>query len=79
MPSFDEAGYNYRLSDVQAGIMRAQLRRLPDLVAARDAAAQRYAAQLGDLEQLALPTALTDRTHPWQSYVLTLHLSLIHI
>lgn len=73
VPSFDEAGYNYRLSDVQAGIMRAQLRRLPDLVAARDAAAQRYAAQLGELEQLALPTALLDRTHPWQSYVLTLH------
>ncbi len=73
VPSFDEAGYNYRLSDVQAGIMRAQLRRLPDLVAARDAAAQRYAAQLGELEQLALPTALPDRTHPWQSYVLTLH------
>ncbi len=73
VPSFDEAGYNYRLSDVQAGIMRAQLRRLPDLVAARDAAAQRYAAQLGELEQLALPTALPDRTPPWLSYVLTLH------
>ena len=76
IPTFDEAGYNYRLSDVQAGIMRAQLRRLPDLVAARTAAAQRYAAALGDLEQLTLPVALDDRVHPWQSYVITLDPSL---
>ena len=72
VPSFDEAGYNYRLSDVQAGIMRAQLRRLPDLLAARTHAAQVYAAGLGDLDALTLPVALDDRTHPWQSYVITL-------
>jgi dTDP-4-amino-4,6-dideoxygalactose transaminase len=72
VPSFDQAGFNYRLSDVQAGIMRAQLRRLPALIAARTAAAARYSAGLGDLDQVKLPTALSDRTHPWQSYVLTL-------
>jgi dTDP-4-amino-4,6-dideoxygalactose transaminase len=72
VPSFDEAGYNYRLSDVQAGIMRAQLRRLPDLLAARTHAAEAYAAGLGDLDALTLPVALADRTHPWQSYVITL-------
>jgi len=72
VPSFDEAGYNYRLSDVQAAIMRVQLRRLPDLLAARGSAAQAYAAGLGDLDQVTLPVALADRTHPWQSYVLTL-------
>lgn len=73
VPSFDQAGYNYRLSDVQAGIMRVQLRRLPQLLAARAAAAARYAAALGDLEQVTLPVTLPDRTHPWQSYVLTVH------
>lgn len=76
VPSFDLAGWNYRLSDVQAAIMRAQLRRLPDLVAARTRAATAYAAGLGDLEALTLPVALVDRTHPWQSYVLTLDRSL---
>lgn len=50
VPSFDEAGYNYRLSDVQAAIMRVQLGRLPDLLAARTRSAQVYAAGLGDLD-----------------------------
>ncbi len=76
VPSFAEAGWNYRLSDVQAGIMRAQLRRLPDLLAARSRAAAAYAAGLGDLDSLTLPVALPDRTHPWQSYVVTLDPSL---
>ncbi|MFH8250741.1 DegT/DnrJ/EryC1/StrS family aminotransferase [Microbacterium sp. B2969] len=71
VPSFDELGYNYRLSDVQAAIMRVQLKRLPDLLAARDRIAASYAAHLGDLEEVQLPTALADRTHPWQSYVVT--------
>ncbi len=71
VPSFDVAGYNYRLSDVQAAIMRVQLRRLPDLVAARTRAARQYAELLGDIDELALPVALPDRTHPWQSYLVT--------
>jgi dTDP-4-amino-4,6-dideoxygalactose transaminase len=71
IPSFDELGYNYRMSDVQAAIMRVQVRRLPDLLLARQRAADGYLAQLGDLEQITLPTALDDRTHPWQSYVIT--------
>jgi dTDP-4-amino-4,6-dideoxygalactose transaminase len=71
VPSFDEAGYNYRLSDVQAAIMRSQLRRLPDLLAARTAAAEGYAERLADLEGISLPVVLEDRTHPWQSYLVT--------
>ncbi|WP_101523019.1 DegT/DnrJ/EryC1/StrS family aminotransferase [Nocardioides houyundeii] len=72
VPSFDVAGYNYRLSDVSAAIMRVQLRRLPDLLAARSRAAGWYADQLGDLQQVALPVALPDRTHTWQSYVIAI-------
>lgn len=71
VPSFDELGYNYRLSDVQAAIMRVQVRRLPELLANRERAAQGYRELLGDVEQLQLPVALDDRTHPWQSYVIT--------
>ena len=52
--------------------MRVQLDRLPELLGARSAAAAAYADLLGDLEQVTLPTALPDRTHPWQAYVLTL-------
>lgn len=72
IPEFDEIGYNYKLSDVAAAIMRAQLRRLPELVAARQAVAGAYAELLGDLEPVTLPVTAPDRTHSWQSYVLTL-------
>ena len=72
MPSFDELGYNYRLSDVAAGIMLAQLDRLETLVANRRRVAARYEAGLGSLEGVTTPVALEDREHPWQSYVLTL-------
>lgn len=71
IPSFDELGFNYRLSDVQAAIMRVQVRRLPELLASRQRAADGYRELLGDVEQIALPVALEDRTHPWQSYVIT--------
>lgn len=71
VPSFDELGYNYRLSDVQAAIMRVQVTRLPALLAARRHVADRYRELLGDVEEITLPVALADRTHPYQSYVVT--------
>ena len=71
VPSFDMAGYNYRMSDVQAAMMRVQLRRLPELVAARTAAAAGYAERLAGVEGVTLPVVLDDRTHPWQSYLVT--------
>lgn len=72
VPEFDELGYNYRLSDVSAGIMMAQLRRLPHLLKNRRKAAGMYLEMLSDVEEITLPVALADREHPWQSFVLTL-------
>lgn len=72
VPSFDEAGFNYRMSDIAAAIMSVQVGRLPTLLAARSRVADRYRELLGDLELVTLPAALDDRVHPWQSYVLTL-------
>jgi dTDP-4-amino-4,6-dideoxygalactose transaminase len=71
VPSFDMAGYNYRMSDVQAAMMRVQLERLPHLVTARSAAADGYAERLADVDGIHLPVVLEDRTHPWQSYLVT--------
>ncbi|WP_409047316.1 DegT/DnrJ/EryC1/StrS family aminotransferase [Microbacterium sp. HA-8] len=76
VPSFDELGYNYRLSDVQAAIMLVQLERLPQLLAARRSVATGYAERLGDLDLVTLPTALPDRDHSWQSYVIAVDESL---
>ncbi|MEQ1735399.1 MAG: DegT/DnrJ/EryC1/StrS family aminotransferase [Rhodoglobus sp.] len=72
IPSFDEAGYNYRMSDVAAGIMLAQLDRLEGLVSRRQEVAAHYAQGLAELERVTAPVALADREHPWQSYVVTL-------
>ncbi|KRA22233.1 pyridoxal phosphate-dependent aminotransferase [Microbacterium sp. Root61] len=72
IPSFDEAGYNYRMSDVAAGIMLAQLDRLEGLVARRGEIADAYHERLAALEGVHAPIALDDRVHPWQSYVVTL-------
>ena len=71
IPSFDELGYNYRLSDVGAGIMLAQLDRLSRLVEIRNERARQYAELLAPLGWLRPPVALDDRVHPWQSYVIT--------
>ena len=72
VPSFDTLGYNYRMSDVQAGIMLAQLDRLPTLVANRRAVADAYRELLGDVEQIELPVEAEGRRHPWQSYVVAI-------
>jgi dTDP-4-amino-4,6-dideoxygalactose transaminase len=70
VPSFTELGYNYRLSDIQAAIMRVQLRRMSSLLESRTRAASSYEELLGDLEQIQLPASLDDRTHTWQSFVI---------
>lgn len=72
IPSFDELGYNYRLSDVHAAIMNVQLDRLPELLSARRAVAARYDALLRDLDGVHTPVVPDDRTHPWQSYLLVI-------
>ncbi|MRG60561.1 aminotransferase class I/II-fold pyridoxal phosphate-dependent enzyme [Agromyces sp. CFH 90414] len=72
LPVFDEAGYNYRMSDLAAGVMLAQLDRLQTLLANRRRVAAWYGELLAAVEQVAAPVALDDREHPWQSYVVTL-------
>ena len=72
IPVFDELGYNYKLSDIAAAILLVQLDRLPRLLARRQAIADRYAELLGDFSLARCPVSLPDRTHCWQTYVLTL-------
>lgn len=72
IPVFTEVGYNYKLSDIAAAILRVQLSRVGELLARRRAVAARYAELLGGEELVTLPSVPPDRTHAWQSYVLTL-------
>jgi dTDP-4-amino-4,6-dideoxygalactose transaminase len=72
IPVFTEIGYNYKLSDIAAAILRVQLGRIGELLERRRAVAARYAELLADEELLTVPHVPGDRTHAWQSYLVTL-------
>ncbi|MCE7000938.1 DegT/DnrJ/EryC1/StrS family aminotransferase [Saccharothrix sp. S26] len=72
IPEFHEIGYNYKLSDIAAAILLVQLSRIGELLDRRRAVAARYAELLADEELVTLPHVPEDRTHAWQSFLLTL-------
>jgi dTDP-4-amino-4,6-dideoxygalactose transaminase len=72
IPVFTAIGYNYKLSDIAAAILQVQLGRIDELLERRGAVAARYADLLGDEELVTLPHVPPDRTHAWQSYLVTL-------
>jgi len=72
IPVFTGIGFNYKLSDVAAAILLVQLRRVGELLDRRRAVAARYAELLGGEELLTLPHVPADRTHAWQTYLVTL-------
>jgi dTDP-4-amino-4,6-dideoxygalactose transaminase len=72
IPVFTDIGYNYKLSDIAAAILRVQLSRTEELLERRNAVAARYGELLADEELITLPHVPEDRTHAWQTYMVTL-------
>ncbi|MGV8854181.1 MAG: DegT/DnrJ/EryC1/StrS family aminotransferase [Devosia sp.] len=70
--SYDEIGYNYRMTDVQAAIGRAQLERLPDIIAARRRLAALYTSLLSRIEGVRAPAEPSWARSNWQSYCIGL-------
>jgi perosamine synthetase len=70
--SYDEVGYNYRMTDLQAAIGLVQLQRLPAMLANRRALALRYSSRLCCLPWLVLPQELADSRSNFQSYMVRL-------
>ena len=66
--SYETLGYNYRLTDLQAAVGRVQLKRLPEILEKRRAAAARYRALLADIPGLRLPQEPAWARTNWQSY-----------
>ena len=62
-------GYNYRLTDLQAVIASAQLRRLPYINERRARNAARLSKGLRGLTGLVVPTNPRGRLHVWHQYV----------
>jgi len=62
-------GFNYRLTDLQAVIATAQLRRLPQINSSRARNAARLSEGLAGLPGLVLPVVPRGRLHAWHQYV----------
>jgi len=63
-----EAGYNQRMTDLQAALGAAQMQRAESIVAERRQLAATYDAAFADLEWLQTPVAQADHGHGYQSY-----------
>jgi perosamine synthetase len=66
--SYETLGYNYRMTDIQAAVGRAQLARLAGLVGERRQLADRYASLLSSVPGLRLPAEPEWARSNWQSY-----------
>ncbi len=65
-------GYNYRMTDLQAAVGRAQLRRLPEIIAERRRLAARYHAALEAIAGVYPPHEPDWARSNWQSYAVRL-------
>jgi perosamine synthetase len=67
--TYDEVGYNYRMSDLQASIGIVQLRRMDEMLARRRWLARRYSEAFEPLGWLSPPAEPEGFRHNYQSYM----------
>jgi dTDP-4-amino-4,6-dideoxygalactose transaminase len=72
MSTFNQLGYNLRLSDIQAAVGIAQMDKLDGLLAERLQRAQNYSTLLCEIEEIVSPSAPEGSGHSYQSYVIRL-------
>jgi perosamine synthetase len=65
---FTHPGFNYRMTDFQAALVKSQLPRLNDIIEKKNALAQVYLRELGNCEKIQLPVVPPDNLHTWQSF-----------
>ncbi|WJH38150.1 DegT/DnrJ/EryC1/StrS family aminotransferase (plasmid) [Aliirhizobium terrae] len=69
---YDELGYNYRMTDLQAAVGRVQLRRLPELIAHRRRLAEQYRRELATIPDITAPIEPAWARSNWQSFCVRL-------
>jgi len=72
MGRFNRLGFNLRMSDIQAAVGVAQLKKLDQLLSDRLVCAQRYNEILSNFSEFALPQVSSECGHTYQSYVIRL-------
>jgi len=74
---YREAGFNYRLTDVQAAIGLVQMRRLADMLSERKRQAEFYDAALAEVEAIEPPHVPPYAEHAYSSYCIRLRPSAL--
>jgi dTDP-4-amino-4,6-dideoxygalactose transaminase len=69
LPEFDDLGFNYRMTDIQAAIGVEQMKKLRWILSERQKRAQRYTQKLAGIPGLSLPVTPAGDEHAYQSYV----------
>jgi dTDP-4-amino-4,6-dideoxygalactose transaminase len=69
---YNELGFNYRMTDIQASIGLVQLGRLDELLRVRREKAKRYNKELSEIRGIAVPFVPPYAEHTYQSYCLRL-------
>ena len=69
LPEFNLVGFNYRMTDIQAAVGRAQLQKLDAMIEARVRWASYYEAALAEIPWLRTPKVPEGSTCSWQAYV----------
>jgi perosamine synthetase len=68
----ERLGYNYRLSEINAAIGIAQMRRFDEMMRRREEVARMYLSRLMDHSQLILPTIAPETVMSWFVFVVRL-------
>jgi perosamine synthetase len=74
--SYPVAGFNYRMTDLQAAVGREQLKRLPEIITRRRALAADYRRWLADVDAVTPPAEPAWARSNWQSYCVRLDADL---
>jgi dTDP-4-amino-4,6-dideoxygalactose transaminase len=72
---FVVAGYNYRMTDIQAALVNSQMSRFDDILAQKNELAQIYFTEITN-SKIKLPSVPIDRNHTWQTFHILLDDSL---
>lgn len=70
--SYTRLGYNFRLTDIQAAIIRQQIKKLPKILKKRESLAKRYTQKLKNLANIETPFTPNYAKPNWQSYIVKL-------
>lgn len=80
LPEFNEAGYNYRMTDIQGAVGLAQIGKLDMIIGEKQRRAGIYNQLIGDiLPEFDVPFVPENYFHTYQSYVCMLDCEKLHL